>query len=52
MNLSIYQCDKCGADCSNSDNRVLVWFPRGETHDLCIKCAREIFPEKESEVER
>lgn len=49
MNLSIYQCDKCGADCSNE--RVLVWFPRGETHDLCIKCAREIFPkQEESEV--
>lgn len=51
MNLSIYQCDKCGADCSNHEDRVMVCFPRGESYDLCMKCAREILPEKkESEV--
>ena len=51
MNLSIYQCDRCGADCSAYENRVRVYFPYGERYDLCIKCAREIFPEREeSEV--
>lgn len=52
MNLSIYQCDKCGADCSEYEERVVVAFPFGEMHDLCIKCAREIFqPKEESEEE-
>ena len=53
MKLTIYQCDKCGEDCSKYDERVVVSFPRGEQNDLCIKCAREIFhePDKdESEV--
>lgn len=51
MRLSIYQCDKCGADCSEYEERVVVLFPLGEQHDLCIKCAREIFNNKEeSEV--
>ena len=51
MQLSIYQCDRCGADCSAYENRVRVYFPCGERYDLCIKCAREIFPErKKSEV--
>ena len=51
MNLSIYQCDKFGADCSKYEERVVVAFPRGEQYDLCIKCAREILPPKdESEV--
>ena len=51
MKLTICQCDKCGADCSEYEERVLVSFPYGERHDLCIKCAREIFPDKkESEV--
>ena len=52
MKLTIYQCDKCGADCSAYEKRVVVNFPYGEQHDLCIKCAREIFPEKkESEMQ-
>ena len=46
MKLSIYQCDKCGADCSNYEDRVWVRFPFGEAYDLCMKCAREILPEK------
>ena len=51
MKLTICQCDKCGADCSEYEERVEVSFPRGEQRDLCIKCAREIFPErKKSEV--
>lgn len=51
MNLSIYQCDKCGADCSKYEERVVVAFPCGEQYELCIKCAREILPPKdESEV--
>ena len=51
MQLSIYQCDRCGADCSAYENRVRLYFPCGEQYDLCIKCAREIFPErKKSEV--
>lgn len=51
MQLSICQCDRCGADCSAYENRVRVYFPYGEQYDLCIKCAREIFPErKKSEV--
>ena len=41
------------ADCSAYENRVVVNFPYGERHELCIKCARELFPEnKESEVKR
>ena len=52
MNLTIYQCDKCGADCSKYEERVVVAFPRGEQYDLCIKCAREMLPPKdESEAE-
>ena len=52
MNLSIYQCDKCGVDCSKYEERVVVSFPFGEQHDLCIKCARGIFqPKEESEAE-
>lgn len=52
MNLTIYQYDKCGADCSKYEKRVVVAFPRGEQYDLCIKCAREILPPKdESEAE-
>lgn len=51
MKLSIYQCDKCGADCSAYEQRVVVGFPFGEQYDLCIKCVRKLFPEKkESEV--
>lgn len=46
MNLAIYQCDKCGADCSEYKERVLVSFPYGEQYDLCIKCANEIFQKK------
>ena len=53
MELTIYQCDKCNADCSAYENRVVVNFPYGERHELCIKCARELFPEnKESEVKK
>ena len=45
-------CDKCGADCSEYKNRVAVNFPYGKQYDLCIKCAREILPQKEeSEAE-
>lgn len=47
MKLTIYQCDKCGADCSEYENRVMIYFPHGEGHELCIKCAREIFQDKE-----
>ena len=51
MELIIYQCDKSGADCSEYEKRVMAYFPRGEKHELCIKCAREIFPvEEESDV--
>ena len=46
MELTIYQCDKCGADCSEYEERVVVCFPLGERYHLCIKCAREIFPDK------
>ena len=44
MQLSIYQCDRCGADCSAYENRVRVYSPYSERYDLCIKCAREISP--------
>lgn len=47
MKLTIYQCDKCGADCSEYENRVMIYFPHGEGHELCIKFAREIFQDKE-----
>ena len=47
MKLTIYQCDKCGADCSEYENRVMIYFQYGEGHELCIKCAREIFQDKE-----
>ena len=51
MELTIYQCDNCGADCSEYEKRVIVFFPYGERHELCIECAREIFKDKEeSEV--
>ena len=54
MELTIYQCDKCGADCSEYEKRVMVYFPHGERHELCIECAREIFQDfqdkEESEV--
>ena len=51
MKLAIYQCDMCKADCSAYEQRVVVDFPFGEQYDLCIKCARELFPKKEeSEV--
>ena len=54
MKLTIYQCDKCGADCSEYEKRVMVYFPNGERHELCIECAREIFQDfqdkEESEV--
>ena len=49
MKLTICQCDKCGADCSEYEEMVLVSFPYGERHDLCIKCAREIFPDKKED---
>ena len=52
MKLIICQCDKCGADCSEYEERVLVSFPYGERHDLCIKCAREIFPDKKESEEK
>ena len=47
MNLSIYQCDKCGADCSDYDTRVTVNFPRGYTKHLCMKCAVDVFEKHE-----
>lgn len=47
MELTIFQCDKCGADCSEYEKRVMVYFPHGERHEICIKCAREIFHNKE-----
>ena len=47
MELTIYQCDKCGADCSEYEKRGMVYFPHGERHELCIECAREIFQDKE-----
>ena len=51
MKLTICQCDKCGADCSKYEERVVVYFPYGKRHELCIKCARKIFPDKkEGEV--
>ena len=51
MKLTIYQCDRCKADCSAYEQRVGADFPFGEQYDLCIKCARELFPKKEeSEV--
>ena len=49
MKLTICQCDKCGADCSEYKERVLVSFPFGEQRDLCIKCARDIFHETDKE---
>ena len=54
MELTIYQCDNCGADCSEYEKRVMVYFPHGERHELCIECARKIFQDfqdkEESEV--
>ena len=51
VKLTIYQCDRCKADCSAYEQRVGADFPFGEQYDLCIKCARELFPKKEeSEV--
>ena len=47
MELTIYQCDNCGADCSEYEKRVMVYFPHGERHELCIECARKIFQDKE-----
>lgn len=53
MKLEIYQCDKCNAECTTYDDKVTVNFPFGEQYDLCIKCARELFPEKkENEVKK
>ena len=52
MNLTIYQCDKCGADCSDYDKRVAVFLPYGERRDLCIKCAMEILPDKKESEEK
>jgi hypothetical protein len=49
MELTIYQCDKCKADCSAYENRVKVDFPFGEHYHLCVPCAREIFPKKEED---
>lgn len=49
MELTIYQCDKCGADCSEYENRVVVNFPYGKRYDLCLKCAKELFPEKKED---
>ena len=43
MKLTIYQCDRCKADCSAYEQRVVVDFPFGEQYDLCIKCARSCF---------
>jgi len=54
MELTIYQCDNCGADCSEYEKRVMVYFPNGERHEICIECARKIFQDfqdkEESEV--
>jgi hypothetical protein len=50
MELSIYQCDKCKADCSAYENRVVVNFPYGETKHLCLDCATKVFEKEESEV--
>lgn len=51
MKLEIYQCDKCGCDCSEYEKCVVVNFPFGEKYHLCMDCARKIFPKKEeSEV--
>lgn len=51
MEITIHKCDKCGADCSKYNERVVVYFPYCEQRDLCIKCAREIFTDKkESEA--
>lgn len=52
MILTIYQCDKCKADCSSYEQRVRVDFPFGEQYDLCIKCARELFPEQKESMVR
>ena len=46
MELTIHKCDRCGADCSKYNERVVFDFPYGERRDLCIKCAREIFKDK------
>lgn len=50
MELTIYQCDKCKADCSDYKKRVVVNFPFGETKHLCLDCADEVFEKEESEV--
>ena len=46
MEITIHKCDKCGADCSKYNERVVFYFPYRERRDLCIKCAREIFKNK------
>ena len=50
MKLEIYQCDKCGCDCSEYERCVVVNYPFGETKHLCIDCANKVFDKEESEV--
>lgn len=50
MKLEIYQCDKCGCDCSEYERCVVVNYPFGENKHLCIDCANKVFDKEESEV--
>ena len=49
MELSIYQCDICGEECSDWNKRVHCNFPFGGTKHLCLKCAKEIFKIEDTE---
>lgn len=51
METAIHKCDKCGADCSEYNTRVVVYFPYCKGRDLCIRCAREeIFTDKKKKA--
>ena len=50
MELTIYQCDKCGCDCSGYERRVVVNYPFGEVKHLCLDCANKVFAKEKSEV--
>lgn len=51
MKLEIIECDKCGRDCSDYENHVVVQYPKGEQKFLCRTCADAVFAVEKPQTE-
>ena len=51
MRLEIIECDKCGKDCSDYEDHVVVQYPKGVQKFLCIECANAVFAKENKEAQ-